>query len=274
MPNMSVRFWGVRGSIPCPGPDTLRYGGNTSCIEVMCGQQQLIFDAGSGIRRLGASCLDRNYRDYQIFFTHTHLDHIIGLPFFAPAFNPAHNIKMYAGHLQGPIRLRDVLSGMMQDPIFPIGIDQLNAQTEFAEFAPGDVLTPAEGISIRTAPLNHPNGATGYRIDYGDHSVCIITDTEHFADGLDQNIVDLVRDSDIMIYDSTYTDEQYPRHKGWGHSTWQEGMRLCTAANVERLVIFHHDPSHDDDKMDAIASAAEAARHGTVVAREGMVLYL
>lgn len=269
-----MRFWGVRGSIPCPGPDTLRYGGNTSCIEVSCGTHQMIFDAGSGIRRLGGQCVQRGRTDYQVFFTHTHLDHIIGLPFFAPAFNPVNKMALYAGHLQGNVRLRDVLSGMMQDPIFPIGIDQFSAQTDFHEFAPGDVLTPYDEVSIRTAPLNHPNGATGYRIDYRGHSVCIITDTEHVEGQLDQHIVDLVRGSDIMIYDSTYTDEEYPRHRGWGHSTWQEGLRIARHASVGRLVIFHHDPAHDDDQMDAIASAAEAEAHGTVVAREGMVLYL
>lgn len=271
---MSVRFWGVRGSIPCPGPETLRYGGNTSCIEVLCGDQQLIFDAGSGIRRLGGACLERGLRDFEIFLTHTHLDHIIGLPFFAPAFEAKNHMRIYAGHLQPETPLRYVLSSMMQDPIFPIGVDQFRAEADFVEFTPGTILTPYQGITIRTAALNHPNGATGYRVDYQGRSVCIITDTEHSLEAPDQRILDLIEGSDMMIYDSTYSDEEYTRHVGWGHSTWQEGIRLAQQANVRKMVVFHHDPNHDDDKMDAIASAAEAMRSGSTVAREGMILYL
>jgi phosphoribosyl 1,2-cyclic phosphodiesterase len=127
-------------------------------------------------------------------------------------------------------------------------------------------------VRLRTAPLNHPNGATGYRIEYGGQSICYVTDTEHKEGQRDQAIVDLIRDSDIVIYDATYTDDEYPKYRNWGHSTWQEGVRLCDAAGAKRLVIFHHDPSHDDAFMDGIAKAAEAMRPGTVVAREGMVL--
>ena len=127
-------------------------------------------------------------------------------------------------------------------------------------------------ISLRTAPLNHPNGATGYRIEYAGKAVAYITDTEHRPEGLDCNILALVKRADLMIYDATYTDAEFPQHKDWGHSTWQEGVRLADAAGVRRLVIFHHDPGHDDAFMDGVATEAAVTRPGTIVAHEGLVL--
>jgi phosphoribosyl 1,2-cyclic phosphodiesterase len=127
-------------------------------------------------------------------------------------------------------------------------------------------------VTLRTALLNHPNGATGYRVEFGGKSICYITDTEHYADHVDETIVELVRGADIMIYDATYTDDEYPTYRGWGHSTWQEGLKLAKAAGVKQFVVFHHDPGHSDAFMDAVARDVEAAQPGSVVAREGMVL--
>ncbi|MEM6902616.1 MAG: MBL fold metallo-hydrolase [Pseudomonadota bacterium] len=274
MSDISVRFWGVRGTIPCPGPETLRYGGNTTCIEVTCGEHQLIFDAGSGIRRLGRIAAGNGRLDYDIFLTHTHLDHIIGLPFFGPAFNPEVSMRVHAGHLDHSSKLRDVIANMMQDPLLPISVDTFQAETEFKRFEQGDTLTPFQGINMQTAPLNHPNGCTGYRIEFKDKSVAIVTDTEHKAGATDDHVMGLAKDADVMIYDATYTDDEYPSKVGWGHSTWQEAIRVGTAANVGKVVIFHHDPERTDEQMDEIASAAEAMRPGTIAAREGMVLYI
>src|SRR3546814_20313018 len=128
-----------------------------------------------------------------------------------------------------------------------------------------DVCSSDLGISLRTAPLNHPNGATGYRVDYGGKSICYITDTEHMPGQPDRNILELIAGADIVIYDSTYTDAEFPRYVSWGHSTWQEGARLADAAGAGRLVIFHHDPSPDDDFMDGIDSDAARATPGTLV---------
>ena len=127
---------------------------------------------------------------------------------------------------------------------------------------------------MRTMPLNHPNGATGYRLEAHGRAVCYVTDTEHIVGELDDNVLELVRGADLMIYDSTYTDEEYPAHEGWGHSTWQQGVRLADAADVGELVIFHHDPSHDDAFMDKVASRASTLRPGTRVAREGDTVVL
>jgi phosphoribosyl 1,2-cyclic phosphodiesterase len=270
----SVRFWGVRGSIPCPGPDTVRYGGNTSCIEVRCGGQLLIFDAGTGLRPLGAHLDALGPVDADLYFTHTHFDHICGLPFFSSAYAASNRFRLWAGHLLPDHTLRYVLSEMMMAPLFPIPISVLSADLVFNDFRTGETLHPGPGIVLKTAPLNHPNGATGYRIEYGGRSLCYVTDTEHVPDKPDATVLGLIAGADVVIYDSTYTDEEFKDHVGWGHSTWQEGVRLAGKAKVKQLVIFHHDPGHDDAAMDQIAAAAEAARPGTVVAREGMILKL
>jgi len=267
-----VRFWGVRGSISCPGPETVRYGGNTSCIEVRCGERVLIFDAGTGLRPLGAYLDAQGPVDADLFFTHTHFDHICGLPFFSSAYAKTNKFRFWAGHLLPDHTLRYVLSEMMMAPLFPIPISVLGADISFHDFRSGETLHPAPGTTVRTVPLNHPNGATGYRVDYAGKSICYITDTEHKPGQPDQSILDLVAGADIVVYDATYDDAEFAAHVGWGHSTWQEGIRLADMAQVKRLVIFHHDPGHDDDEMDRIAAAAAKTRPGTVVAKEGMIL--
>jgi phosphoribosyl 1,2-cyclic phosphodiesterase len=268
----TVRFWGTRGSIACAGPETLRYGGNTSCLEVMCGDRRLIFDGGTGLRALGKVIAGEGPQEVDLFLTHTHLDHIIGLPFFAPFHIPGFTPRLWAGHLLPDRTLHGTLSEMMQAPLFPVPPETFRANVSFHDFEVGETLHPAPGITLRTAPLNHPNSAVGYRIEFDGRAICYITDTEHYEGERDETLIELVRGADIMIYDATYTDEEYPRFVGFGHSTWQEGCRVADAAGVEKLVLFHHDPSHNDEMMGEIEAAAAEARPGTVAAREGMVL--
>lgn len=267
-----LRFWGVRGSIACPGPKTVRYGGNTSCLEVRCGERLLIFDAGTGLRNLGGALMAEGPVDTHLFLTHTHFDHVCGLPFFVPLFVPGNKIRLAAGNLKPDHNLKQVLIDMMMAPLFPVPPDIFQANVSYHDFTSGESQEPWPGINIRTAPLHHPNNATGYRIEYDGKAICYVTDTEHKEDGLDESILGLIEGADLFVYDATYTDEEYPRFKGFGHSTWQEGARLADAAKVETLVIFHHDPSHDDEFMDQVAREAEEARPGTVVACEGMTL--
>jgi phosphoribosyl 1,2-cyclic phosphodiesterase len=272
--DLTIRFWGVRGSIPCPGPDTARYGGNTSCVEVRCGERLLIFDAGSGLRPLGNALVKaRKPIDLDLFFSHTHFDHVVGLPFFAPCYDARSRMRFWAGHLKQGAGIEAVLGKTMAAPLFPIPLNIFAAQIDFIDFAAGSSpLVPHPGLILRTGKLNHPNGATGYRVEYRGKSMAYITDTEHFAGRHDPHVMALIQNVDVMIYDSTYTDDEYLTHRSWGHSTWQEGVRLADAAQVRKLVIFHHDPDHTDTFMDKIAAEAEAARPGTIVAREGLVL--
>jgi phosphoribosyl 1,2-cyclic phosphodiesterase len=274
-PDFMVRFWGVRGSIACPGAGTARYGGNTSCVEVRCADQLFIFDAGSGLRLLGNELLKGGQpHDFDLFFTHTHLDHCHGLPFFAPCYDARNRIRVWAGHLKPDAGIEGVLGKMMAPPLFPIPLDIFSAKLEFNDFAAGESLVTPPGVALRTGILNHPNRATGYRLEHGGKAVAYITDTEHEPGRLDAEVLQLVDRADAMIYDCTYTDDEFPTHRHWGHSTWQEAVRLANAAGVKTLVLFHHDPDHDDTFMDRVAAEAAAARPGTVVAYEGLTLRL
>lgn len=270
--DFSVRFWGVRGSIPCPGPDTVRYGGNTSCVEVRCGGDTVILDAGTGIRELGNAIMKNGPVDTDILLTHTHFDHIVGLPFFAPLYSADNAVRLWAGHLLPDHNLEGVLCDMLMAPLFPVPMDIMAADKTFIDFRSGEAFELKCGAKVKTAPLNHPNRATGYRIEFGGRSVCYVTDTEHVEGALDRNVLDLIADTNIFIYDATYTDDEFPKYKGWGHSTWRAGIALADAANADTLVLFHHEPTHSDAFMDTIADQANAERPGTVVAQEGMVL--
>lgn len=271
---LAIRFWGVRGTVPCPGEATVRYGGNTACVEMRCGGRRLIFDAGTGLRVLGNQLVKADERiDGHIFLTHTHMDHIQGLPFFRPAYAGQNRLRFWNGHLRRQQRnLQEVLYTMMQRPFFPVPLDIMHACIAFNDFDAGETLELDGGIRLRTASLNHPGGATGYRVEFAGRAVCYVTDTEHREGELDATVLALIADADAVIYDSTYTDAEYPRYRGWGHSTWQEGVRLCRASGARRLLTFHHDPDHDDTVLDGIGEALDAALPGSLVAREGMTL--
>ena len=269
-PEFSVRFWGVRGSIPCPGPATARYGGNTPCLEIRCGDRLLIFDAGTGLYQLGKDLARRGPFQAELFLTHSHYDHVWGWPHFGPATDGANALHIRAGHLGGD--LETLMRGLLDDAAVPLDAATLRARVSFEEFRIGDRLSLGDGIRLLTGPLNHPNGAAGYRIEFDGRAVCYLTDHEHTADGPSRALRALADRADLLIYDSTYTDEEFPDHIDWGHSTWQEGARLSDAAGVGTYVAFHHDPSHDDRFMDRVAADLEAARPGSVVAREGLVL--
>lgn len=272
--HVTVRFWGVRGSIACPGPETAQFGGNTSCIEVLCGDGRIILDAGTGIRPLGNSFERGAPVDADLLLSHTHLDHIVGMPFFGPAYAEGSSLRMWAGHLQPAHTLEEILSAIMAAPLFPVPMGVMSAAKTFNDFRAGDTFSLSCGAEVRTCPLNHPNGATGYRIEYDGHSICYITDTEHVEGSHDENILALIDGADVFIYDTTYTEAEYPAHRGWGHSTWEEGAALAEIAQVGTYVPFHHDPSHDDDTMAGIERAAQDRYKDTIVAREGLTLTL
>jgi phosphoribosyl 1,2-cyclic phosphodiesterase len=269
----SVTFWGTRGSIACPGPDTVRYGGNTTCLEIRCGGDVVIVDGGTGMRGLGRKLVHETPRPTRldILFTHTHFDHVVGVPFFQPAYHDTIHCTFWAGHLLPEATLRGILVDMMMPPLFPVPLNIFES-CEYRDFTAGERFELRPGIGVATCRLNHPNGATGYRIEYRGRAIAVITDTEHTDGELDPAVVDLVAGADVMIYDSMFTDEELPRFRGWGHSTWQHCLRVAEAAGVARPVIFHHDPNHDDAFMDGIAAAAAERHPGSLVAREGQCL--
>jgi phosphoribosyl 1,2-cyclic phosphodiesterase len=267
-----VRVWGARGSIPAPAAPNCDFGSDTCCVEMRCGGRVLIFDAGSGAPALGARLASEGVRDFDLFFSHCHFDHIIGLPFMHPLYDGGVSARLYAGHFENGGTCRAMVEGFMSPPYFPLTPKQFRAEIDYRDFRPPDVLEPHAGIVVSTVRLNHPNGAVGFRVDFGGRSVCYITDTEHMPGRLDEAILAAIRGADIMIYDCMYTDAEFDPCRGYGHSTWEEGVRLCEAAGVGRLVIFHHRPGRDDAGLRRIEAEATARFPGAIVARTGLEL--
>jgi phosphoribosyl 1,2-cyclic phosphodiesterase len=271
--SLALEFWGVRGSIACPSPQYVQYGGNTSCIELWAGDERIILDAGTGIRELGVALQQQDVRKARLLLTHTHWDHINGFPFFGPGFHPGRHFDIMAGHLAPGMKVREVFEGQMAQPTFPVPLEAMKAELEFQEFRAGETFQFG-AVTIKTAALNHPNGATGYRVEFGGRSVAYVTDTEHVVGRPDHNVLGLIAGADLVIYDCTYTDAEFPEHIGWGHSTWQEAIRLCRTAEAKQLAIFHHDPNHDDVFMHAVEREARQVWSNTLVARERMRLVI
>jgi phosphoribosyl 1,2-cyclic phosphodiesterase len=267
-----VRFWGVRGSVPVSGPQFIRYGGNTACVEVQCGPHKLFFDAGSGIRPAGEALMAAAINDFDVFFTHCHYDHIVGLPFFYPFYDPKTRVRLWSGHLAGHMTTREMLSEFMRPPWFPVRLEICRANLDCRDFVSGDILRPRDGIAIHTASLNHPGGCIGYRVEWEGRAIAVISDTEHEAGKLDSAILGLIENADLVIYDCTYTEEEMKRKRGYGHSTWQQGVKLCKAAGAQRLALFHHDPARTDAQLEVIEQQAIEALPGSFAARDGQTL--
>ena len=274
-----IVFWGVRGSIPTPGPATMQVGGNTACVEVRCGEELLILDGGTGLRLLGNQLGPHRPLKANLFFSHVHWDHIQGFPFFAPAFVAGNDIELYgATNVTGT--LEETLAGQMNFPNFPVRLEFMGAQMSFHDIDDGQVIHLGnEGVVVRAAKLRHPQGVLAYRVEYAGHSMVYATDTEH-GSKLDQKLVSLARDVDVLIYDAQYTPEEYegfngglPR-VGWGHSTMMEGVRIAQAAGAKRLVLFHHDPDQNDEAVRQKEQRAQKVFPATDAAREGMTIDL
>jgi len=286
---MKIRFWGVRGSIASPGPKTARVGGNTSCVEVECGGERFILDAGTGLRQLGDSllanraasnrdgrCVDVESMKATLLLSHVHWDHIQGLPFFAPAYLPDVELTI-VGAKNGKMGLRETLERQMTDPMFPVRHDELRASISIKEVQARDAWCVGRA-TVRVAKGNHPNGVLAYRIDCNGKSVVYATDTEHFA-CTDPELLSLACGADVLIYDSQYTEEEYRGLEGlskvgWGHSTYVAGAALAHAAGVAQYILFHHDPKRTDDQVLELESRARGLFSSSAAAREGMEIAL
>lgn len=268
-----VRFWGVRGSLPVSGPEFQRYGGNTFCVEIQCGEHRLLFDAGSGISPASRALLAEGITNYNLFFSHCHYDHIIGLPYFIPIYSPDTDVTIWSGHMTNGMTTRQMVSEFIQPPWFPIKLDACRANMKFMDFKMGDKLDAFPGIGMRTGKLDHPGNAVGYRIEWKGRSVAIITDTEHEPGGdLDPNVMSLIEDVDVFLYDSMYTDDEMARHRGFGHSSWQHALRLAKASRAKKVGFVHHSPYRTDAELDMIDRKAREIFPGAFAVREGDVL--
>jgi len=296
-----IRFWGVRGSIPSPGKETSGYGGNTSCVEVRVGDQIIILDAGSGIRRLGQSLMKEvNEKGLQVtmLITHTHWDHIQGFPFFVPAYHPRANIRIlgYEGAVHG---LRGALFEQMQTAFFPVGLNQMATHLTFEEM--DEMQFDLGAVKVRTMFANHPGICLGYRLSTPNGDIVYLPDHEayerceverqkaehessstalEYARIQDEKVVEFLRDAEVVIADSQYDAVEYPSRRGWGHTCADDTVQLAARAGAKRVYLFHHDPDHNDEKITAMVDRAqrEVARNGGTVlvaaAREGEELAL
>ena len=269
----SVRIWGARGSISAPAATNCTYGSDTCCVEMRCGERVLVFDAGTGAVSLGAAMGKSGIRDFDLFFTHCHFDHIIGLPFMAPLYCADVSLRLYAGHFLDDTTGAEMVDGFMRAPYFPVTPKHFRAAIAFVDFRPPATFDLGDGISVKTHRLEHPNGAVGYRVDFDGRSVCYLTDLEQAPGPADPALAAFAAKADIVIYDATFTDDEYENYRGFGHSTWQQGIRVCEAAGARHLVIFHHRHDRDDAALQALETEAQARFPGAVVAKTGLVLW-
>ncbi len=266
--------WGARGSIPSPGPDTIKYGGNTSCLEVRCGKEIIIFDAGTGIRNLGTKLLKEMPFHATILLSHAHWDHIQGFPFFLPAYMPGNTFDFYG---EEQLEVEEVLKRQMISPTFPITLDEMESEFSFYDLKVRGEIKIGEAQIVYDR-LNHPGNVTTFRVNYKGKSMVYATDTEHFS-CLDPTLLKLAHKTDILIYDAQYTDDEYSGKDGmprtaWGHSTWNKAVEMAQAAKVKTLILWHHDPYHEDTKIDSIEKQAQKEFKESYAAYEGMEIDL
>jgi len=263
--HIDMTFWGVRGTLPCSGEDTLKYGGNTSCMTLEFPRQQFfIFDCGSGIKNLGDWFVAQQRKgiNAKIFISHPHWDHINAIPFFAPLYIQGNEFEVLGAN-QGDITMREIVSAQMEGVYFPITFAQFAARVYFHDLE--EETLKVSGIEVQTKLLSHPGKCLGYRINYNGRSICYITDNEMYVETsnfydshYEKRLAEFVESSDVLITDTTYTDEEYMTKEGWGHSCISKVVDLADKANVKQLFLFHHDPDQNDDAIDAKFATAKA----------------
>jgi len=263
---ITIKFWGTRGGIPTPGPGTVRYGGNTPCVEARMGDATFVFDVGTGVRALGIDILQRGKPfDGHVFIGHCHWDHIQGFPFFAPAYIPGNKVTVYGS--QGSGRgIREVLEGQMSHDFFPVEIKDMGGDVQFVDLEQGT--HDIAGKTVKTLHLNHPGLSMAIRLEHEGKSFVYSSDSEPFReilgrqqfpegspmteyiDELDSLLVNFAKDADLLVVDGQYTREQYRSRLGWGHATMDDAVETAMAANAKRVAVYHHDPAHNDEFLD------------------------
>lgn len=279
---MEIRFWGTRGSIPSPGPSTLEFGGNTTCLEIVLNSgRRIVIDAGTGIRLLGEH-LKTSVATVRILLllTHNHWDHLIGLPFFFPIYREDSEIQMDGWPLAFQA-LKRVFDDHMGDGFFPVAFEQLKAHISFLNKIARSPLI-LDDVQIDSLPLNHPQGCLGFRFQEEDHTLVFITDNELGLDGGYRfpDFVKFAKGADLLIHDAQYLPEEMVIHRGWGHSTFEEAVHLALEAGVKNLLLTHHDPGRTDEQVRKIVKRAQqlveasGARLTVDAAREGQEISL
>jgi phosphoribosyl 1,2-cyclic phosphodiesterase len=267
-----LKFWGVRGTVTTPGRATVRYGGNTSCAAVQIGEQEhLVLDCGTGLRMLGTQqARSPKPQQYHIFFTHYHLDHIIGLPFFHPLYDKRTSITLH-GPESGGRKVDQILQAFMTAPYFPVTLKNAPASVSYVTL--GDAPVQVGGLTVSSLAVNHPDGCRAYRLENGGRRIVYATDHEHGREETDRALVGFAEGADHLIYDAMYLETEYEElRRGWGHSTWYAAVQTARKARVKNLVLFHHNPDHTDEELEKVLSLARDEMPSTQLATEGMEL--
>jgi phosphoribosyl 1,2-cyclic phosphodiesterase len=272
---MHVRFWGVRGSTPTPQVENLRYGGNTSCVEVRVGGQIYIFDCGTGFRNCGKH-LQQEFHNKPIhahvFISHFHWDHIQGIPFFSPLYESGDNYLHFHSSSQWR-SLQETIEEQMSAPYFPVEMSEMAAHRSFYDIEEDKIRF--DDCTIRSMWLNHPQGCLGFRLESRDAILVYATDNEPGHQTFDKNVRKLAEGADVLIYDAQYLPDQYEQEKrGWGHSHWREAINVVMESGAKELLLFHHDPDRSDNAIDAIVSEARNYYPKVRAAAEGMEMQL
>ncbi len=275
---MRIRFWGVRGTIPSPGPDTIRLGANTSCMDILTSDQHIIvLDAGTGIRRLG-QVLIQEHPDRIIgtlLISHTHWDHIQGFPFFGPLIGPngRGNRFVVVGQKILGQQLEDILAGQIVEPYLPFLYKQLTADIHVKEMNEGESTIVGDETIVWAASLDHPGGCLGYRIENAGNVLAYCTDTSHRG-GLNESVLTLAKDADVLVHDAHWTLAEREMFPDWGHSSWLEAAQAASEANAKCLALFHYAPDTSDDEMEERLAKTREIFPNTILAAEGLVINL
>lgn len=273
---MKITFWGVRGSIPAPGPSTVKYGGNTACVYVETDHDALILDAGTGLRGLGELLVRGQKFQHHLLLSHNHWDHIQGFPFFLPAYHPQHQVYIYAA--QTVPEQPDAILTQMENSTFPVPHSQLKATLSLTPLELGQFPMSIAGIAIDAIALIHPNGGFGYRLFYQGKVAIYLTDNELNSDVCERRYAEMVefcQGADILIHDAQYGEQEVRVKKGWGHSSFAQSIALATAAGVKTLCWYSHDPLRSDNDLDQIVANLPQMPELTVLAAyEGLTITL
>lgn len=274
MSNMTVTFWGVVGSCPGANRNIADYGIATPCIEVRVDDLLIILDSGTGIVPLGRKLNAERPLDMHLFITHTHWDHVLGMPFFSQAYMPDNKLNIY-GLKREDITLENVFRGLMAYPYFPVTWDTMNADISFTELVPHEIVALSKECKVVTFPTVHPGGNLAYAIHAGGKKMVYLTDLDHGAMDY-QEIIDFIKYADLLVYDANFTQDEYEmeQYEGWGHSTWEFGLELAKEAYVKHLMIFHHGVHRQKDDLRELETTLYQETIHVSVAREGMTLRL
>lgn len=270
-----ITFWGTRGTRQTDSADTVHFGSNTICIEVQCGNRILVFDGGSGIINFGADFEKRDAAQYfDLFFSHAHYDHVEGIPHLSPLYNKEYSATIWSGNLDGIVTCHEILDFLMMQPYFPVNVEKFEANLNYRDISDFESLNLGDGIVVHTTRLNHPGGATGYRVEYAGKSFAFITDCAHSIGQQDAKLVTFLKEVDLFAYDCSYADEEFEEFLNYGHSTWQEALRLRSATNAGGVYAIHHMPFRNDAQLERIHQKMKEENSNSGVACDNKIVIL